>query len=223
MRGSWKCPAAVTPRPRALQLPPLGDEDQDVAQERVRVGSSPRHGDVLLLKDLTKVRGRGWTLPVPRCGAGASPGAPGPAGGTVGRVPWAGDAVPCGDPLAHRCTSTGGLQRWTGCAWPSRPGRWVLAAPRAAAAPGLLLTPCPPQCFGLLGVNGAGKTSTFKMLTGDTEVTLGEAWLKGHRWERACLRPLHTVRSRLLSSRSLLALFFMLIPAACSSLQHAHP
>uniref|UniRef100_A0A8B9FQX8 ABC transporter domain-containing protein n=1 Tax=Amazona collaria TaxID=241587 RepID=A0A8B9FQX8_9PSIT len=37
-----------------------------------------------------------------------------------------------------------------------------------------------PQCFGLLGVNGAGKTSTFKMLTGDTEVTLGEAWLKGH-------------------------------------------
>ena len=25
------------------------------------------------------------------------------------------------------------------------------------------------ECFGLLGVNGAGKTSTFKMLTGDTE------------------------------------------------------
>lgn len=24
------------------------------------------------------------------------------------------------------------------------------------------------ECFGLLGVNGAGKTSTFKMLTGDT-------------------------------------------------------
>lgn len=39
----------------------------------------------------------------------------------------------------------------------------------------------PAQCFGLLGVNGAGKTSTFKMLTGDTEVTLGDACLKGHR------------------------------------------
>uniref|UniRef100_A0A452IG93 ABC transporter domain-containing protein n=1 Tax=Gopherus agassizii TaxID=38772 RepID=A0A452IG93_9SAUR len=47
---------------------------------------------------------------------------------------------------------------------------------------GLPLTLCsiPAQCFGLLGVNGAGKTSTFKMLTGDTEVTLGYACLKGH-------------------------------------------
>ncbi|KAM8795014.1 LOW QUALITY PROTEIN: phospholipid-transporting ATPase ABCA7 [Eudromia elegans] len=36
------------------------------------------------------------------------------------------------------------------------------------------------ECFGLLGVNGAGKTTTFKMLTGDTEVTQGEAWLQGH-------------------------------------------
>jgi len=36
------------------------------------------------------------------------------------------------------------------------------------------------QCFGLLGVNGAGKTSTFKMLTGDTMCTQGEAWVAGH-------------------------------------------
>ncbi|XP_035203975.1 phospholipid-transporting ATPase ABCA7 isoform X2 [Oxyura jamaicensis] len=97
-------------RPRALQLPPLGDEDQDVAQERVRVGSSPRHGDVLLLKDLTKVYRRRRAPAVDRLCL----------------------AIPAG------------------------------------------------ECFGLLGVNGAGKTSTFKMLTGDTEVTLGEAWLKGH-------------------------------------------
>ncbi|XP_042371438.1 phospholipid-transporting ATPase ABCA1 [Plectropomus leopardus] len=33
------------------------------------------------------------------------------------------------------------------------------------------------ECFGLLGVNGAGKTSTFRMLTGDTDVTFGEAFL----------------------------------------------
>ncbi|KAM8745232.1 phospholipid-transporting ATPase ABCA1 isoform 2-T2 [Acanthopagrus schlegelii] len=36
------------------------------------------------------------------------------------------------------------------------------------------------ECFGLLGVNGAGKTSTFRMLTGDTAVTYGEAFLNHH-------------------------------------------
>ncbi|XP_035267888.1 phospholipid-transporting ATPase ABCA1 isoform X3 [Anguilla anguilla] len=36
------------------------------------------------------------------------------------------------------------------------------------------------ECFGLLGVNGAGKTSTFRMLTGDTSITCGEAFLSGH-------------------------------------------
>ena len=39
------------------------------------------------------------------------------------------------------------------------------------------------QCFGLLGVNGAGKTSTFKMLTGDSVVTGGEAHLAGKRYD----------------------------------------
>ncbi|XP_071342125.1 phospholipid-transporting ATPase ABCA1 isoform X2 [Trachinotus anak] len=33
------------------------------------------------------------------------------------------------------------------------------------------------ECFGLLGVNGAGKTSTFRMLTGDTPITYGDAFL----------------------------------------------
>uniref|UniRef100_UPI00358E46A7 phospholipid-transporting ATPase ABCA1-like n=1 Tax=Myxine glutinosa TaxID=7769 RepID=UPI00358E46A7 len=36
----------------------------------------------------------------------------------------------------------------------------------------------PGECFGLLGVNGAGKTTTFKMLTGDEDITCGEAFLK---------------------------------------------
>ncbi|XP_065190640.1 phospholipid-transporting ATPase ABCA1-like isoform X1 [Sycon ciliatum] len=35
------------------------------------------------------------------------------------------------------------------------------------------------ECFGLLGVNGAGKTSTFKMLTGEESVTSGDAFLNG--------------------------------------------
>ncbi|KAM9689298.1 retinal-specific phospholipid-transporting ATPase ABCA4 isoform 2-T2 [Trichechus inunguis] len=37
----------------------------------------------------------------------------------------------------------------------------------------------PGECFGLLGVNGAGKTTTFKMLTGDTSVTSGDATVAG--------------------------------------------
>uniref|UniRef100_A0A7N6FCY9 ABC transporter domain-containing protein n=1 Tax=Anabas testudineus TaxID=64144 RepID=A0A7N6FCY9_ANATE len=36
------------------------------------------------------------------------------------------------------------------------------------------------KCFGLLGVNGAGKTTTFKMLTGDTDVSSGEATVAGY-------------------------------------------
>lgn len=35
------------------------------------------------------------------------------------------------------------------------------------------------ECFGLLGINGAGKTTTFKMLTGDIEVSSGDAYLDG--------------------------------------------
>lgn len=35
------------------------------------------------------------------------------------------------------------------------------------------------ECFGLLGVNGAGKTSTFKMLTGDHRISSGEAYVRG--------------------------------------------
>lgn len=36
------------------------------------------------------------------------------------------------------------------------------------------------ECFGLLGVNGAGKSSTFRMLTGDTLITSGDAFIDGH-------------------------------------------
>lgn len=35
------------------------------------------------------------------------------------------------------------------------------------------------ECFGLLGINGAGKTSTFKMLTGDEKISYGDAWING--------------------------------------------
>lgn len=35
------------------------------------------------------------------------------------------------------------------------------------------------ECFGLLGVNGAGKTTTFKMMTGDTRISYGDALVNG--------------------------------------------
>lgn len=35
------------------------------------------------------------------------------------------------------------------------------------------------ECFGLLGINGAGKTSTFRMLAGDLEISSGDAWVNG--------------------------------------------
>lgn len=36
------------------------------------------------------------------------------------------------------------------------------------------------ECFGLLGINGAGKTSTFNMLTGALSVSAGNASVGGH-------------------------------------------
>ena len=36
------------------------------------------------------------------------------------------------------------------------------------------------ECFALLGVNGAGKSTTFKSLTRDTTPTTGEITIKGY-------------------------------------------
>ncbi len=36
------------------------------------------------------------------------------------------------------------------------------------------------QCFGLLGLNGAGKTSTFKMITGESEPDVGDVLINGY-------------------------------------------
>ena len=41
---------------------------------------------------------------------------------------------------------------------------------------------CIPQgeCFGLMGRNGAGKTSTVKMLTGEEPISYGDAFVEGY-------------------------------------------
>lgn len=36
------------------------------------------------------------------------------------------------------------------------------------------------ECFGLLGFNGAGKSTTFKMLTGEETITSGDAFVGGY-------------------------------------------
>ncbi|KAM3612690.1 uncharacterized protein V6R79_012850 [Siganus canaliculatus] len=98
-------------KPRAVskltKLGPLGEEDEDVARERHRIVQGLGQGDILELRELTKVFKRKQKPAVDRLCVGIPPG----------------------------------------------------------------------ECFGLLGVNGAGKTTTFKMLTGDTLVTSGEAFL----------------------------------------------
>ncbi|CAH6779324.1 phospholipid-transporting ATPase ABCA7 [Phodopus roborovskii] len=100
----------LLPQSKPRLLPPLGEEDEDVARERERVTKGATKGDMLVLRDLTKV--------------------------------YRGQRSPAVD-------------------------RLCLGIP-------------PGECFGLLGVNGAGKTSTFRMVTGDTLPSNGEAVLAGH-------------------------------------------
>ncbi|XP_055285242.1 phospholipid-transporting ATPase ABCA7 isoform X5 [Moschus berezovskii] len=129
----------LLPQPKLRLLPALGEEDEDVARERERVVQGATQGDVLVLRDLTKV-GVGW---------GAS------------------------------TDGLGGLH------WPTHfshglPSSQVYPGQRTPAVDRLCLGIPPGECFGLLGVNGAGKTSTFRMVTGDMLPSGGEAILEGH-------------------------------------------
>eukprot|EP00038_Savillea_parva_P008022 m.174117 g.174117 ORF g.174117 m.174117 type:complete len:1815 (+) comp13791_c0_seq1:54-5498(+) len=91
-------------------------EDSDVVAERQRVAMADGHrrdGDIVIVKDLTKVY----------------------------KMPWCSGEV--------------------------------------EAVQGLSMGVGRGECFGLLGVNGAGKTSTFKMLTGDESISGGMALING--------------------------------------------
>jgi len=46
---------------------------------------------------------------------------------------------------------------------------------------GISFAVTPGECFGLLGVNGAGKTTTFRILTGDTFPSQGDAFIQTNK------------------------------------------
>lgn len=52
-------------RPKLMPLLPLGKEDEDVARERERVVEGATQGDVLVLRDLTKVGTEHWVWDSP--------------------------------------------------------------------------------------------------------------------------------------------------------------
>ena len=49
------------------------------------------------------------------------------------------------------------------------------------------------ECFGLLGINGAGKSSCLNMLSGEFRPSSGEAWLAGY----SLLTDVHTCRQHI--------------------------
>ena len=57
------------------------------------------------------------------------------------------------------------------------PGPWCTAGFEAVR--GISVGVARGQCFGLLGVNGAGKSTTFRMLTGEETISAGAAQLDG--------------------------------------------
>ena len=73
----------------------------------------------------------------------------------------------------------------------------------------------PGECFGFLGVNGAGKSTTFAMLTGATAPTTGDAQLYGLSTlsDQAALRrvvgycPQHDALEGLLTARETLRMY----------------
>ncbi|XP_073988192.1 phospholipid-transporting ATPase ABCA1-like isoform X10 [Rhodnius prolixus] len=87
-----------------------GDEEDDVAAEKERIHRGDLDGDIMVIKDLTKVYKYNQVPSVKRINVGVKEG----------------------------------------------------------------------ECFGLLGINGAGKTTMFKMLTGATRVTSGDATIGGY-------------------------------------------
>ncbi|KAM0731504.1 Phospholipid-transporting ATPase ABCA3 [Formica fusca] len=53
-----------------------------------------------------------------------------------------------------------------------------------AVVQGVSFSICKQECFGLLGFNGAGKSTIYKMLTGETKMSAGKAVIYGYEFTR---------------------------------------
>lgn len=58
------------------------------------------------------------------------------------------------------------------------------------------------ECFGLLGRNGSGKTTTFKIMTGETSMTSGETFLNNYSVKKDLEKVLTEVLSSILINRT---------------------
>jgi ABC-type lipoprotein export system ATPase subunit len=64
------------------------------------------------------------------------------------------------------------------------------------------------ECFGLLGVNGAGKSTTFRMLTGDLLPTKGNSSIMGYTLSSNRTEVKFSIPALLFSSSNLFHLFY---------------
>lgn len=156
---------ACRPVSHMTKLGVLGEEDEDVARERQRIVHGLGHGHILELRQLTKVVPHSVCVCV-RASTFSSPLPPFHTAGVQKKTEAGSRSTLCWN------SSGRGLLHAHSCVI------LVRVRTRALSAYAHVFG----QCFGLLGVNGAGKTTTFKMLTGDTLVTSGEAFLAGKRW-----------------------------------------
>ncbi|XP_026743629.1 ATP-binding cassette sub-family A member 5-like isoform X2 [Trichoplusia ni] len=68
-----------------------------------------------------------------------------------------------------------------------------LLQPRCNAVKGVSFSVKKGECFGLLGVNGAGKSTTFKMLTAEESATRGDIYGNGHHLKRGNAKYLQSL------------------------------
>ena len=51
----------------------------------------------------------------------------------------------------------------------------------------------PTECFGLLGLNGAGKTTAIQILTGQLDLTSGIAYVNGHNIKKERIEAIRSL------------------------------
>lgn len=184
------------PRPRPELTLPLPSQGARCRAGRGLVGEGRGRGRGKRACEGAAGRGRGRRPRAARPAQelrGLAPQERGRARRQPGRRQGRGNGLPCASPCVQRRVAVGlgvlpdGPTRAEGGSRRgslpqtqqerSRVGAAASGSECAAARPrsGLTAVLVPSQCFGLLGVNGAGKSTTFKMLSGDVVPTSGHA------------------------------------------------